>query len=73
VDDPRSSLHRQVAAAACAKSYLAESERAGNSGGAEGFSQVPDVSERFISFDRFLQEYEIVAASITRTSYASTI
>jgi serine/threonine protein kinase len=25
------------------------------------FSQVPDVSERLISFDRFLQEYEIVA------------
>jgi len=25
------------------------------------FSQVPDVSERFVGFDRFLQEYEIVA------------
>jgi serine/threonine protein kinase len=25
------------------------------------FSQVPDVSERIVGFDRFLQEYEIVA------------
>jgi serine/threonine protein kinase len=25
------------------------------------FSQVPDISERVVSFDRFLQEYEIVA------------
>ena len=41
--------------------YLAESERAGRVVVLKVFSQVPDVSERSIGFDRFLQEYEIVA------------
>ncbi len=41
--------------------YLAESERAGSVVVLKVFSQVPDVSERIIGFDRFLQEYEIVA------------
>ncbi len=41
--------------------YLAESERAGGLVVLKVFSQVPDVSERMVSFDRFLQEYEIVA------------
>ena len=41
--------------------YLAESERAGTVVVLKVFSQVPDVSERIIGFDRFLQEYEIVA------------
>jgi hypothetical protein len=41
--------------------YLAESERNGSVVVLKVFSQVPDVSERFIGFDRFLQEYEIVA------------
>jgi tRNA A-37 threonylcarbamoyl transferase component Bud32 len=41
--------------------YLAESERAGRVVVLKVFSQVPDVSERIIGFDRFLQEYEIVA------------
>ncbi len=43
------------------KIYLAESERAGTLVVLKVFNQVPDVSERFVSFDRFLQEYEIVA------------
>jgi serine/threonine protein kinase len=41
--------------------YLAESERAGTLVVLKVFNQVPDVSERIIGFDRFLQEYEIVA------------
>jgi serine/threonine protein kinase len=43
------------------KIYLAESERAGAMVVLKVFSQVPDVSERLVGFDRFLQEYEIVA------------
>ena len=41
--------------------YLAESERAGRVVVLKVFNQVPDVSDRSVSFDRFLQEYEIVA------------
>ena len=41
--------------------YLAESERAGRVVVLKVFRQVPDVSEKSINFDRFLQEYEIVA------------
>jgi eukaryotic-like serine/threonine-protein kinase len=52
---------RQVGSGGMCKIYLAESERAGTLVVLKVFSQVPDVSERFISFDRFLQEYEIVA------------
>ena len=41
--------------------YLAESERTGSIVVLKVFSQVPDVSDRLVGFDRFLQEYEIVA------------
>ncbi len=52
---------RQVGSGGMCKIYLAESERAGAMVVLKVFSQVPDVSERFVGFDRFLQEYEIVA------------
>jgi eukaryotic-like serine/threonine-protein kinase len=52
---------RQVGSGGMCKIYLAESERAGTMVVLKVFSQVPDVSERNVSFDRFLQEYEIVA------------
>jgi eukaryotic-like serine/threonine-protein kinase len=52
---------RQVGTGGMCKIYLAESERAGAVVVLKVFSQVPDVSERFVGFDRFLQEYEIVA------------
>jgi eukaryotic-like serine/threonine-protein kinase len=52
---------RQVGSGGMCKIYLAESERAGTLVVLKVFSQVPDVSERLVSFDRFLQEYEIVA------------
>jgi len=52
---------RQVGSGGMCKIYLAESERAGTLVVLKVFSQVPDVSERLVGFDRFLQEYEIVA------------
>jgi eukaryotic-like serine/threonine-protein kinase len=52
---------RQVGTGGMCKIYLAESERAGTLVVLKVFSQVPDVSERIVSFDRFIQEYEIVA------------
>jgi tRNA A-37 threonylcarbamoyl transferase component Bud32 len=52
---------RQVGSGGMCTIYLAESERAGSVVVLKVFSQVPDVSERIVSFDRFLQEYEIVA------------
>ncbi len=52
---------RQVGSGGMCKIYLAESERAGALVVLKVFSQVPDVSERIIGFDRFIQEYEIVA------------
>jgi hypothetical protein len=52
---------RQVGSGGMCKIYLAESERAGTLVVLKVFSQVPDVSERIVGFDRFLQEYEIVA------------
>jgi hypothetical protein len=52
---------RQVGSGGMCRIYLAESERAGTLVVLKVFSQVPDVSERNVSFDRFLQEYEIVA------------
>jgi tRNA A-37 threonylcarbamoyl transferase component Bud32 len=52
---------RQVGSGGMCKIYLAESERAGTLVVLKVFSQVPDVSERIIGFDRFLQEYQIVA------------
>ncbi|MGA2188882.1 MAG: serine/threonine-protein kinase [Steroidobacteraceae bacterium] len=53
---------RQVGTGGMCKIYLAESERAGALVVLKVFSQVPDVSERIVGFDRFLQEYEIVAS-----------
>ncbi len=41
--------------------YLAESERAGDLVVLKVFREVPDVREGSLSFDRFLQEYEVVA------------
>jgi tRNA A-37 threonylcarbamoyl transferase component Bud32 len=52
---------RQVGSGGMCTIYLAESERAGTVVVLKVFNQVPDISERFVSFDRFLQEYEIVA------------
>jgi eukaryotic-like serine/threonine-protein kinase len=52
---------RQVGSGGMCAIYLAESERAGTVVVLKVFNQVPDVSERIVSFDRFLQEYEIVA------------
>ncbi len=52
---------RQVGSGGMCKIFLAESERAGTLVVLKVFNQVPDVSERIIGFDRFLQEYEIVA------------
>ena len=52
---------RQVGSGGMCKIYLAESERAGTLVVLKVFSQVPDVSDRLAGFDRFLQEYEIVA------------
>jgi len=52
---------RQVGSGGMCKIYLAESERAGILVVLKVFSQVPDVSERIVGFDRFIQEYEIVA------------
>ncbi|MDP9013779.1 MAG: serine/threonine protein kinase [Pseudomonadota bacterium] len=52
---------RQVGSGGMCKIYLAESERAGTVVVLKVFSQVPDVSERLVGFDRFLQEYQIVA------------
>jgi hypothetical protein len=52
---------RQVGSGGMCKIYLAESERAGAMVVLKVFSQVPDVTERFVGFDRFIQEYEIVA------------
>src|SRR5258707_11552248 len=52
---------RQVGSGGMCTIYLAESERAGTAVVLKVFNQVPDVSERIVGFDRFLQEYEIVA------------
>jgi tRNA A-37 threonylcarbamoyl transferase component Bud32 len=52
---------RQVGSGGMCTIYLAESERAGSLVVLKVFNQVPDVSERIVGFDRFLQEYEIVA------------
>ena len=53
---------KQVGSGGMCTIYLAESERAGSVVVLKVFNQVPDVSERLISFDRFIQEYEIVAS-----------
>jgi hypothetical protein len=52
---------RQVGSGGMCTIYLAESERAGTLVVLKVFSQVPDVSDRIVGFDRFLQEYQIVA------------
>jgi hypothetical protein len=53
---------RQLGSGGMCKIYLAESERAGTLVVLKVFNQVPDVSERSVGFDRFLQEYQIVAS-----------
>jgi serine/threonine protein kinase len=53
---------RQVGSGGMCRIYLAESERAGALVVLKVFNQVPDVTERIVGFDRFLQEYDIVAA-----------
>ena len=52
---------RQVGSGGMCKIYLAESERDGTLVVLKVFHQIPGVSERWVGFDRFLQEYEIVA------------
>jgi len=52
---------KQVGSGGMCTVYLAESERTGSLVVLKVFRQVPDVSERSVGFDRFLQEYEIVA------------
>src|SRR5260370_39648008 len=52
---------RQVGSGGMCTVYLAVSARAGTVVVLKVFNQVPDVSERIVGFDRFLQEYEIVA------------
>jgi hypothetical protein len=52
---------RHIGSGGMCKIYLAESERAGHLVVLKVFSQVPDVAERSVGFDRFIQEYEIVA------------
>jgi len=52
---------KQVGSGGMSTIYLAESERAGSIVVLKVFRQVPDVAERNVCFDRFLQEYEIVA------------
>ncbi len=52
---------KQIGSGGMSMVYLAESERAATLVVLKVFSQVPDVSERMVNFDRFLQEYEIVA------------
>jgi hypothetical protein len=52
---------KRVGAGGMCTIYLAESERTGSIVVLKVFRQVPDVSERHVGFDRFLQEYEIVA------------
>ncbi|MDE2294937.1 MAG: serine/threonine protein kinase [Gammaproteobacteria bacterium] len=52
---------RQIGTGGMCAIYLAESERAGRIAVLKVFSQVPDVSDKVAGFDRFIQEYEIVA------------
>lgn len=52
---------KQVGSGGMCAVYLAESERAGRVVVLKVFSQVPDVSDKVAGFDRFIQEYEIVA------------
>lgn len=52
---------RPLATSAMSTVYLAESEREGRLVVVKLMHQVPDKSEKSASFDRFLQEYEIIA------------
>jgi len=52
---------RAIAQGSVSSVYLAESERAGELVALKVLSAVPDVSEGKSTFDRFLQEYEVVA------------
>jgi eukaryotic-like serine/threonine-protein kinase len=51
---------RTIATSAISNVYLAESERAARLVVLKLLRQVPDVSEKQSTFDRFLQEYEII-------------
>ena len=55
------------------KIYLAESEHAGTLVVLKVFSQVPDVSERFVGFDGSCRNMKSSRASITETSCRFTI
>ena len=52
---------RTLASGSASSVYLAESERAGELVALKVLSAVPDVAEGKSTFDRFLQEYEVVA------------
>ncbi len=52
---------RQLAVSALSKVYLAESEKVGRLVVLKIFAHVPDVAEKHATFDRFLQEYQIIA------------
>jgi tRNA A-37 threonylcarbamoyl transferase component Bud32 len=53
---------RTLATSAISTVYLAESERAGKLVVLKVLRQVPDTTEKVTTFDRFLQEYEIIGA-----------
>jgi eukaryotic-like serine/threonine-protein kinase len=53
---------RPLATSAISTVYLAESERAGKLVVLKVLRQVPDATEKVTTFDRFLQEYEIIGA-----------
>jgi len=52
---------RQLATSALSTVYLAESEKVGRLVVLKVFGQVPDRTEKNNTFDRFLQEYQIIA------------
>ena len=52
---------RQLATSALSTVYLAESEKVGRLVVLKVFGQVPDRAEKNNTFDRFLQEYQIIA------------
>jgi len=52
---------KELAAGGTARVYLAESERAGEIVVLKVFDEVPDVAERNVDYDRFLQEYEVLS------------
>jgi len=52
---------KELATGGSARVYLAESERAGEIVVLKVFDDVPDVTERDVDYDRFLQEYEVLS------------